>query len=70
MKRIYNKDKSLESHRFFPYIAWSVVILFSVFVYKLTESVSAKKMEIESNLLDEDAYLVPIDELRTNNMQR
>jgi len=34
-------DKSLESHKFFPWIAWVVVIGFAIFTYALTVSVQA-----------------------------
>jgi hypothetical protein len=30
---------TLESHKFFPYIAWAIVIGFALFVYFLTVSV-------------------------------
>lgn len=46
MKSIYNKDQRLESHRFFPILAWIVVIGFVIFVYTLVTDLQAAASEL------------------------
>ena len=67
MNRIYNKDKRIESHHWFPYIAWAVVIIFAFFVYYLSNSVAEKITGISEADIDEEAYLIPIEELQRQN---
>lgn len=47
MGRIYNKDSRLESNRFFPYIAWAMVIVFAFFVFQLTLNLQAAANDLE-----------------------
>ena len=67
-KSIYNKDSRLESSRWFPYVAWVVVLGFSFFVYQLSNSLAAKKSDLESKQTQSETYLMPIDELRRQNI--
>lgn len=46
MKAIYNKDQRLESHRFFPVIAWIVVLTFTYFVFTLISDLRATAAEL------------------------
>lgn len=36
MKAVYRKDQRLESHRLFPFVGWTLIILLSVFVFNIT----------------------------------
>jgi hypothetical protein len=46
MKRTFQSRK-LESFKLFPYIAWGLIILFVVFVYKLSTALDTKSKELE-----------------------
>lgn len=70
MARIYNKDARLESQRWFPIIAWGLVLGFAVFVYLLTTSAANKISTIEAAAVDEDAYLIPVSDLRRQNLSQ
>jgi uncharacterized membrane protein YukC len=48
MKLIYNKDNRLESHKFFKYMAWLLVLLFAYFVYTLAMDLRAATDHIGS----------------------
>lgn len=39
-------NHTLESHKVFPYIAWTVVILFAVFTYNLTTRLHAQLSDL------------------------
>ncbi len=41
---------SLEQYRLFPYIAWTIVIAFALFVYTLTLTLQEAKTELASNV--------------------
>jgi hypothetical protein len=42
------KKRTLETYRFFPYLAWGTIAGFSLFVYQLTQNLSAVAAEMES----------------------
>lgn len=48
MKRIYNKDNRLESHRLFPYFAWVTIIGFALFVFNLVHDVEKRISALEA----------------------
>ena len=70
MNRIYNKDTRLESYGWFTYFMWLVVIGFIVLIYNLSGSLLEKKDSIQANQIDEEEYLIPIDELRKQNSSK
>jgi hypothetical protein len=39
--------KTLEGHKFFPYIAWGALVLFSLFTYNLVLNLQASFDELE-----------------------
>jgi hypothetical protein len=41
-------DKTLESHKIFPLVAWVLVILFAFFVYHLAQRLEVASYELES----------------------
>lgn len=43
-------NNSLESHKFFPYIAWIVVIGFALFTYTLTTRLNQEITQISSDV--------------------
>lgn len=40
---------ALEKYRFFPYVAWGTIIIFSLFVYTVTKNVSAQIQNIQES---------------------
>lgn len=46
--------KTLEGHKAFPYIAWTTVVLFSLFTYNLVLDLRASitKLEKQTNLTE------------------
>ncbi len=48
-------DKSLESYRIFPIIAWIITILFAAFVYKIAQELEeiTTRLQIQTNRLQE-----------------
>lgn len=40
-------DKTVESLKIFPYVAWGLVILFGFFVYRLTTTLDATASELD-----------------------
>jgi hypothetical protein len=40
-------DQKLESFKIFPYIAWGLIILFVIFVYKLSTALDTKSEELD-----------------------
>lgn len=50
MKSVYNKDQRLESHRFFGYIAWTLIVLFAFFVYNITVELKATTSELQQKV--------------------
>ncbi len=48
-------DRKLESFKIFPYIAWGLIILFVIFVYKLTSELNdnASTLEQQSGSLED-----------------
>jgi Tfp pilus assembly protein PilN len=49
--KIGASDKTLESYRFFPYVAWIITISFALFVYNLTMEVKAQTDELHQRTL-------------------
>lgn len=43
-------NNTLESHKLFPYIAWSIVIGFAIFTYYITVTVRAELEVISSGI--------------------
>lgn len=41
-------DKSLESYRIFPFVAWSLVIGFTMFVYNITLKLQAVTNDLKA----------------------
>lgn len=48
-------DKTLESYKIFPYIAWIVTIVFAVFVYNITVELrdTVHTLQIQTQYLQE-----------------
>ena len=57
MKRIYNRDQRLESHPWFSYIAWTVVIGFALFVYNLIGTVAEQRSVIQKQVIQSNNYV-------------
>ena len=52
MKQTTSK-RSLEGLRIFPYFAWALIGLFALFVYNLTEEVSAITEQLQTTRLEQ-----------------
>jgi hypothetical protein len=63
-------DRKLESFKIFPYIAWGLVILFIIFVYKLSTTLDTKaeKLDKETSSLEQKANVESKD-LRNINFE-
>jgi hypothetical protein len=48
---------SLERHRFFPYIAWAVVLGFSLFVYTIVQDLKRTSQELSETTTRLEAQL-------------
>lgn len=59
MKQIYNRDARIESHPWFPYIAWTLVLGFAFFVFHLSNLVNEKKLEIQTQINQNNFYTNP-----------
>lgn len=48
-------DKALESYKIFPYVAWTIVIIFAYFVYDITIELRtiANDLKIQSEYLQQ-----------------
>jgi hypothetical protein len=57
---------TLESHKFFPYVAWSIVIGFALFTYFLTVSVQSELSTIGDGV---ERLEMRLDEMDTNAMK-
>lgn len=55
-------NNTLESHKFFPYVAWTLVIAFAVFTYALTTQVQGELTDISDG--------VDRLEVRLDNMEK
>lgn len=53
--KIKSNDRSLESYKIFPYIAWIVTLGFSVFVYNITMELKAvaENLQAQTKFLQE-----------------
>ena len=40
-------DKALEAHKIFPYIAWSLTVVFAFFVYNITLDLKEITLELQ-----------------------
>lgn len=56
-------NNTLESHKFFPYVAWTLVIAFAVFTYALTMQVQGELSGISDGVERVEARL---DEMEKN----
>lgn len=54
-------DKSLESHKIFPILAWVVTLSFAVFVYNITVELSGivSDLQRQTDQLEEKANTAP-----------
>ena len=43
-------NNTLESHRFFPYVAWAIVVGFAIFTYMLTVRVNEEISGLDTSL--------------------
>jgi hypothetical protein len=64
-------DKSLESYKIFPYVAWAITILFSYFVYSLVvelkESVDTLAAQTQALQTVIDTPIMEIEDLDNIN---
>lgn len=68
MMQIYNKDNRLESHRIFPYVAWTVVILFALFVLNLVLNIEKRIAALEERSTTVSSeYNVPVNSFNSRN---
>jgi hypothetical protein len=53
--KLNNSDKSLESFKIFPYVAWTLVFLFALFVYNITMELKAvaESLQMQTEWLQE-----------------
>ena len=58
-----NNKRTLESFKIFPYLAWTLVAGFSVFVYNITVELRqvADDLALQSEFLSEQSKKVPTD---------
>lgn len=58
-------DKTLESHKIFPYIAWVVTIGFSIFVYNITQELVdvTRDLQQQTQLLQQQVN-TPVDQIK------
>ena len=56
-------DRTLESFRIFPYVAWGITVLFAVFVYNITLELKAvtDDLQAQTNYLNERINVAPED---------
>jgi len=56
-------DKTLESHKIFPYIAWVITIGFAFFVYSIAMDLkdTAEQLSAQADLLQQNAQTPPGD---------
>jgi hypothetical protein len=59
-------NNTLESHKFFPYIAWALVIGFAVFTYFLTTNVQRELGNIGDGV---ERLEMRLDEMDARNAQ-
>lgn len=50
-------DKALEAYKIFPYVAWTVTILFAVFVYNITIELKAVTDDLQKQTKSLNAKL-------------
>ena len=46
--KLNNNDKSLESYKIFPYVAWVLTFIFALFVYNITMELKAVADNLEA----------------------
>lgn len=63
MKLKHKSDRSLESFRIFPYIAWGVTIFFAVFVFNI-----ALKLQATADQLAQQATYLESQTKQINNL--
>ena len=53
--KLNNSDRSLESFKIFPYVAWTLVFLFALFVYNITMELKAvaENLQMQTEWLQE-----------------
>ena len=47
--QIKGPDRKLEAFKIFPYVAWLLIIIFALFVYKITIELKSTASELERN---------------------
>jgi hypothetical protein len=59
----FGPDKTLESFKLFPYIAWAITLLFSIFVYNITFELKtvAQDLQKQTQFLQEQVSTPPQD---------
>ena len=58
-----NNNRSLESFKIFPYLAWTLVAGFSIFVYNIAVELRqvADDLALQSEFLSEQSKKIPTD---------
>lgn len=66
MKKLSGNSRNLESFRLFPFVAWALIIGFSVFVYGITVNLqaAATDLKIQTEFTANTAK-TPIDQIKT-----
>ena len=69
-----SRKRSLEGYKIFPFIAWSIVIGFAVFVYNLNSEIERVTTQLQSPSLEQQIITSGIEdvdfEAYTENQQR
>ncbi len=60
MKLKYKSDRSLESMKIFPYIAWGVTLAFAVFVFDIAMRLHETADQLAVNAAYQESYLTPV----------
>lgn len=57
-------DKTLESLKIFPYIAWGVTVLFAFFVYNITIELQAVTKDLQKQTIELEAKVnAPVESI-------
>jgi hypothetical protein len=66
--KIRPKDRTLESFKIFPFVAWALVLGFSFFIYKITTELqtAVRNLEIQTEYLQETVN-TPVSEIKDFN---
>lgn len=58
-------DKSLETYKIFPYVAWALTIIFAIFVYGITMELKAvtEDLQKQTQWLQERVNM-PVDQIK------